>query len=116
MLRGYKVAVALMSRKWTARPRCGLPVTEYHDRGVQAGFLRKALTVSTIATIKAVKIAPETLLLKRAAWGATADTVPVDKAVIASISCNGHTVGDKSFFPKNRVEEIGTFTTMSAIF
>lgn len=100
MLRGYKVAVALLSRKWTARPRYGLPVTEYHDRGVQAGFLSKALTVSTIATIKAVKITPETLLLKRAARRATADTVPVDKAVIAFISCNGHTVGYKSFFPK----------------
>lgn len=107
MLRGYKVAVALLSRKWTARPRYGLPVTEYHDRGVQAGFLSKALTVSTIATIKAVKITPETLLLKRAARGATADTVPVDKAVIAFISCNGHTVGYKSFFPKKKKQGWG---------
>lgn len=116
MLRGYEVAVALRSRDWTTRPRCGLPITEYHDREVQAGFLRKTLTVSTIASIKAVKIAPETLLLKRAARRATADTVPVDKAVITFINCNGHTVGDKSIFPKNRVEEIDTFTTMSAIF
>lgn len=105
-----------MSREWTTRPRCGLHITEYHDRGMQAGFLRKALTVSTIASIKAVKIAPETLLLKRAARGATADTVPVDKAVVAFINCNGHAVDDKSIFPKNRVEEIDTFTTMSAIF
>lgn len=67
-------------------PRCGLPITEYHDSGVQAGHLRKALTVSTIASIKAVKIAPETLLLKRTARRATADTVPVDKAVITFIS------------------------------
>lgn len=56
----------------------------------------EVLTICTVASVKAVKIAPKTLLVKRAARWAATDTIPVDKAVVTLIGCNGQTVGYES--------------------